>query len=264
MLRSADAGSSTSEWGTEGGRDPVRVLIATDNEVLGAGIATLIRLRPGFAVSEVLVGPVTLIEEAQARRPDVLLVDIAMAESLREFLDARSQGAVSDIAVVALMPDELPDTDVLRNLVQWGVNGIVTAKDQASQLRGAMRAVRRGLRWLSPVIGGHLLDGLARLEPGCSSVEAGPGHSKLTQRERCVLALVADGLTVSQIAKRLHRSESAIKYHLSNMCARYQASNRAHLVYLAVRAGELPIGCRNGQCKNRPNDSGHTAVNLVT
>jgi DNA-binding NarL/FixJ family response regulator len=123
MRRAAEAGASWSRGGTEDGRDSVRILVAADNEVLRAGIATLIRLHPDFAVSEVLSSPVALIEEAQARRPDVLLVDIAMAESLRRFLDARRQGAVSDIAVVAFASDDLPDIDVLRNLVKWGLTG---------------------------------------------------------------------------------------------------------------------------------------------
>ncbi|MEV0393742.1 response regulator transcription factor [Polymorphospora rubra] len=218
------------------------VLIAAGNEVLRAGIATLIGLRPGFAVSEISVSSIALAEEVRARRPDVLLVDIAMAGSLREFLDDRSQASIADIAVVALASDDLPDMDVLRDLVQRGVDGVVTANDQASQLSGAMQAVYRGRRWLSPAIGGHLLNALARPGSGSSSADAGTGETSLTQRERNVLALVADGLTVSQIAKRLYRSESAVKYHLANMSARYQASNRAHLVYLAIRAGELSIG----------------------
>ncbi|MFG1955875.1 response regulator transcription factor [Micromonospora sp. NPDC048830] len=215
--------------------------MATSNEVLRAGIAALIGQRPGFAVSETSVDSVALVEEAQARKPDVLLVDVEMAGSLRELLRARSGGTVTNIAVVALSAADPPDLDVLREIVQCGVEGIVTANDQATQLSGAMQAVRRGQRWLSPTIGGYLLDALRCGGPASSSPRGGATVMNLTQRERVVLALVADGLTVSQIAKRLHRSESAIKYHLSNMSARYQASNRAHLVYLAIRAGELPL-----------------------
>jgi DNA-binding NarL/FixJ family response regulator len=221
---------------------PTSVLIAAGNEVLRAGIATLIRLRPGFAVSEVPVGPLTLVDEARSRQPDVLLVDVGMAADLREVLDARCRGAVAETAVVALVTEDPPDMEVLRGLVRRGIDGIVTANDQAIQLSGAMQSVRHGRRWLSPAIGGHLLDALIRPGVGPPAPDPGSAESGLTQRERNVLALVADGLTVSQIARRLHRSESAVKYHLSNMSARYQASNRAHLVYLAIRAGELPVG----------------------
>lgn len=260
----ADAGS-TSSGATDGrGGDSVHVLIAANNEVLRAGVATLIRLHSGFAVSELSAGSVALVEEARARRPDVVLVDVSMSTSLRELLDARGRRAVSDVAVVALMPDEPPDANALRGLFQLGVNGIVTTNDQAQQLCAAVRAVHRGLRWLSPVIGGQLLEGLAPLGPDRPAADAGPGQTSLTGYERRVLALVADGLTVSQIARRIRRSESAVKYHLSNMSAKYQASNRAHLVYLAIRTGELSICRRNGQCKSGLNDSGHTHVDLVT
>lgn len=231
MVRSADAGPV-----------PVRVLIAVDKEVLRAGVATLIRLRPGFTVTEMPAGRAGLMAEVRAQRPDVLLADITMGDSLRELLDARGQGGLADVAVLALATEDPPDMEVLRDLVQRGVDGIVTANDQASQLSGAMQAVRGGRRWLSPSIAGHLLDALAHPWPDPSAGDVGVGDTSLTQRERHVLTLVADGLTVSQIARRLHRSESAVKYHLANLSARYQASNRAHLVYLAVQAGELPVG----------------------
>jgi DNA-binding NarL/FixJ family response regulator len=220
---------------------PVRVLVAADNEVLRAGIAALIGQRPGFAVWETSVASVALVKEAQARQPDVLLVDVDMIGSLRDLLRARSDGTVADVAVVALSTDDPPDMHVLRDLVHHGVEGIVTANDQATQLSGAMQAVRRGRRWLSPAIGGYLLDALTCSRPAPSLPEGGTAEMNLTPRERAVLALVADGLTVGQIARRLHRSESAVKYHLSNMTARYQASNRAHLVYLAIRSGELSL-----------------------
>lgn len=221
---------------------PTSVLIAASSEVLRAGVATLIRLRPGFAVVEVPLGPATLVDEARSRRPDVLLVDVGMVTDLRDVLEARERGAVAETAIVALVTDDPPDMEVLRGLVRRGIDGIVTANDQANQLSGAMHSVCRGRRWLSPAIGGHLLEALARPGAGFATPEPGGAETGLTQRERHVLALVADGLTVSQIARRLHRSESAVKYHLSNMSARYQASNRAHLVYLAIRAGELSVG----------------------
>ena len=246
-----------------GGADRVHVLIAAGNEVLRAGIATLIGLRPGFAVSEVSLGPDALIEEVRARRPDVLLVDTAVAAGLPDFLGARGRGAAAGMAMVALATDDPPDMTILRDLMRRGIDGIVTANDQAPQLSSAMHAVRRGQRWLSPAIGGHLLDALAEPWPGPQAAGSGPAEASLTQREREVLTLVAEGLTVSQIARHLHRSESAVKYHLSNLSARYQAKNRAHLVYLAIRSGELPLGCRNGQSENGLNGSGHTSVNTV-
>ena len=263
MLASIEA-SSTSSGGNPTSGDAVRVLVAADNEVLRVGVATLIKLHQGFAVSEAPAGMVTLVKEAQARRPDVFLVDIAIGERLRELLDARNHGLISDVAVVALAADDLADPDVLRGLVQWGINGIVTINDQAAQLCGAVRAVHRGARWISPTIGGRLLECLTRPQSGCPATTSNPHHPSLTRQERRVLALVADGLTVGQIATRIHRSESAVKYHLSNMSAKYQASNRAHLVYLAVRTGELPIDCLNSQRRNGLNDSGQSYVDLVT
>ena len=203
-------------------------------------------------------------EEALARRPNILLVDLEIASELHERLMGRRHGAVASIAIVTLIADQAPNMDVLRNLVQRGVTGFVTASDQAPQLSGALRAVSQGRRWLSPTIGGDLLNALlTRPHPDQTPDEAGTSEASLTQRERAVLTLVADGLTVSQIARRLHRSESAVKYHLSNMCARYQASNRAHLVYLAIRSGELSVSCRNGQAENNLNGSGHAAVNTL-
>lgn len=238
-MTSADARLTRPVAGMSALQSELRVLIAAEQEVLRAGIAALIRLQPGFAVAETRLDPTALVAASQSRRHDVLLVQVTPAACLSGLLHARSSGMVPRIAVVALLTEHLAHTDVLRSLVQQGVNGIVTADDKGPQLCDAMQAVRHGHHWLSPTVGGHLLEALVR--PGTDRPRHHGGTS-LSPPEHSVLALVAEGLTVCQIARRLHRSESAVKYHLSNMSARYQASNRAHLVYLAIRAGLLQVG----------------------
>ncbi len=215
--------------------------MSADNDVLRAGIAALIKLQEGFAVAETGLHRIALLEDAQTWQHDVLLVELTVAGCLSGLLDARSHGAIPGISVVALVTEGLPDVDVLRKIVQQGIDGIVTVNDKGPQLSGALQAVLHGHRWLSPVLGGRLLDALVRQGPVPTCTGAGANGTGLSLRERHVLVLVAEGLTVAQIAKRLHRSDSAVKYHLSNMSARYQANNRAHLVYLAVQAGQLQI-----------------------
>lgn len=249
MLRSGDAGSSSDAGSPRFAEDiapvdkPVHVLVAVDNEVLRAGIAALIRSGHGFAVSEAPFDSARLVENAKRWRPDVLVVDLEAVDSVGGALAVLTKETVAELAVVAVVPDVVLDVASLKRIIQWGVSGIITLRDGAAQFRSAVETVRRGGRWLSPVIGGYLLDKLLLTEfDGCPSAVNGTRQSTLTERERSVLALVADGLTISQIARRLHRSESAVKYHLANLSARFQANNRAHLVYLAIRSGELQVG----------------------
>lgn len=220
---------------------PIRVTVAIGNDVLRAGIVAIIGQLPVLTVSEMSVDTATFADRMQADRPDVLLVDIEMAATLCQILREHSDATLTSVAVAALSTQNPPDLSILRELIRYGINGIVAIEDSATQLKAAIHAVFHRQSWISPGIGGYLLDALkysgsARLTPPYGAV-----GMTLTQRECVILALVADGLTVHQIAKRLHRSESAVKYHLSNMSARYQARNRAHLVHLAIQAGQLPI-----------------------
>lgn len=224
----------------------VRVLVSARHAVLRAGIAALVEPQHCFEVVQTGLDPTSLAAAARGGEHDVLLVQTTAEAGLACLLSGRdSDPSHPAPAVVALLAEDRPDPVLLAHLVRQGVDGIVTADDSRPQLCGALLAVRRGHRWLSPSLGGPLMEALARLATEAPAADGGPGPCdgrELSRAERSVLALVAEGLTVCQIARRLHRSEGAVKYHLANMSARYQASNRAHLVYLAVRAGALRIG----------------------
>jgi len=217
-----------------------RVLVAAENDVLRAGIATLMKRSSGLAVAESSTREPNLVHEVERWRPDVLLIDVMVAAQARACLGRRSPGVGPELAILALALDELPELDVLQDLSRNGVCGVVSAQEKIPALADAVSHAHHGEPWLSPAIGGAVMSALTKpVTPGSNRRE--PDGTRLSATESRVLSLVADGLTVGQIAARLNRSESTVKYHLSNMCARYQARNRAHLVYLSVRAGDLPM-----------------------
>lgn len=215
------------------------MLVVAENEVLRVGVAALISQHDDLTAVGTCLERANLEDVVRDQQHDVLVVESGADAPLLGLLDARRDGALRHVPVLALLSEQISDLGVLSDLVACGVDGIVTGSDGGPQLGAALRAVHSGHRWLSPVLGGRFLEVLVRAEPATPSPVVAVGCTGLSPRERDVLVLVADGLTVAQIAKRSHRSQSAVKYHLSNMCARFQASNRAHLVYLAVQAGEL-------------------------
>jgi len=95
---------------------------------------------------------------------------------------------------LAVVPDVVFDLGSLRRIVQWGVAGIITVRDGSSQFRSAVEAVYRRTRWLSPVIGGYLLDKLLLADINGPPAADFPTRPKtLTECERSVVKLVPTG-----------------------------------------------------------------------
>ncbi|WP_433271926.1 helix-turn-helix transcriptional regulator [Actinosynnema sp. CS-041913] len=235
-------GDSSPEY--VAGFDPgvlVRILVVVRNPVLGAGVAAVLGKRGNVETMVFPDGARVTAEGIGAESPDVVIVDVGRKRDLRELLRMRAERVISGVAVVAVLVDDRSTFEEMSDLLQSGVDGIVSAEDRPAHLVDVVEVVRGGARWISPALGVRLLDHLA--ERCLVHVrDSGAVDVPLTPSERTVLRMVADGHTDRQIAGRLQRSERTVKYHLGNLLAKFQASNRAHLVNLSIRAGALPVG----------------------
>jgi DNA-binding NarL/FixJ family response regulator len=218
------------------GTETVKVLIVAPNQVVRAGVRTLledqVRIEVAGAVS-------TVAEAAPAIRRDpldVVLVDTGLGGGVANVLRARRP----PVRVVALVTGEVPPVPKLRDYVTVGVDGIVSTAEDIGSALVAIRAGRAPGGWISPTLGADILRGVPVYEPPARDVR---GES-VTPSEHAVLKLVADGHTDREIASRLHRSERVVKYHVSNLLSKLQARNRAHVVKLAIRSGLLSIPVR--------------------
>jgi two-component system, NarL family, nitrate/nitrite response regulator NarL len=203
----------------------VRVYLADDHPLFVQGVARAVREREGFE----LVGSSTRGEQAIAdlRRlaPDVALIDVRGA---REILEAaRREGLRTRILVLT----EDLEEDLVYETLAAGAAGYLSKQADREMVLDAVAAAARGEVVLSPAAQTGLVRALRRRE-----AHTGPA---LTEREREVLALAAEGVTTPEIAARLELSAATVKTHLQKAYEKLGVTDRTAAVALALRRGLL-------------------------
>lgn len=212
--------------------EPIRLLVADDHTLFRDGLRALIASIPDIE----LIGEAASGQEAVTRaaelQPDVILMDIKMPggngiEATREILRTSPH-----IGVIILTMFE--DDDSLFSAMRAGARGyILKGADQAEMLR-AIRAVAQGEALFGPSIAQRLIAFFSS-SPGVVP----PLFPELTDREREVLALIAQGQSNAQIADRLYLSPKTVRNHISNIFSKLQVADRAQAI---VRAREGGLG----------------------
>ena len=218
--------------------DPLRVLIADDHPLFRSGLRALLDAVPDTTV----VGEATTGEEAIAMaaelRPDAVIMDIQMPgvsgiDATRRILDASPHIGV---LVVTMFEDDYSVFAAMRT----GAKGYVLKDTDEEEMLHAIRAVGRGEAIFSPAVARRVIDFFtgARSEEGARAVPP-RAFPELTNREREVLDLIAQGLSNPEIASRLYLSPKTVRNHISNIFAKLQVADRAQAI---VRAREAGLG----------------------
>ncbi|MEV0532190.1 response regulator transcription factor [Kitasatospora sp. NPDC050463] len=235
------------------GASPTRVLVADDQTVVREGIVMLLGLLPGIEV----VGAAADGEEAVAlverHRPDVVLMDLRMPRCDGVEATRRIRAAYPETEVVVLTT--YADDDSLFPALRAGARGYLTKDAGGEEIARAVADVRSGAAGLSPQVQLRLLerlaDGAAQAgppgaapggtgRPGATGPGAGGSGELpdgLTAREAEVLALIAEGLSNTEIARRLFVSPATVKTHINNLFAKTAVRDRAQAVAYAFRHG---------------------------
>ncbi|MGW7104264.1 response regulator [Streptomyces sp. NPDC054838] len=207
---------------------PIRVLLVDDHQVVRRGLRTFLEVQEDIEV----VGEAADGEEGIARagelRPDVILMDVKMPgtdgiEALRRLRDLANPARV---LVVTSFTEQRTVVPALRA----GAAGYVYKDIDPDALAGAIRSVHAGHVLLQPEVAEALL---AQEDQPSSSPRAGA----LTDREREVLSLIADGRANREIARALVLSEKTVKTHVSNILMKLDLSDRTQAALWAVRHG---------------------------
>ncbi|MBV6701474.1 response regulator transcription factor [Kitasatospora aureofaciens] len=222
-----------------------RVLVADDQTVVREGIVMLLGLLPGIEV----VGSAADGEEAVAlverHHPDVVLMDLRMPRVDGVEATRRIRAAHPETEVVVLTT--YADDDSLFPALQAGARGYLTKDAGGEEIARAIADVRSGAAGLSPQVQLRLLEKLSDAQgtpapaPASAPVPAAtrPGElpDGLTAREAEVLALIAAGLSNTEIAQRLFVSPATVKTHINNLFAKTAVRDRAQAVAYAFRHG---------------------------
>ncbi|MEU8175233.1 response regulator transcription factor [Microbispora hainanensis] len=213
--------------------EPIRVLLADDQELLRGSLRLLVDSTPGLvAVGEAGTGA-RAVELARAERPDVVLMDVRMPGMDGIEATRRICAEPSGARVLILTTFDL-DEYVYAGL-RAGASGFLLKNTPPADLLAAIRVIAAGEGLLAPSVTRRLIAEFARTV--ADRPRLGPSLDGLTVREREVLTLVARGLSNLEIAANLHVSTATVKTHIGHLLAKLGARDRAQLVIAAYEGG---------------------------
>jgi DNA-binding NarL/FixJ family response regulator len=219
----------------------IRVLLADDQALVRAGFRALLNAEPDIEVVAEAADGVEAVRLAAQTRPDVVLMDIRMpgVDGLEATRRIAADPALTGTRVVILTTFELDE--YVFEALRTGASGFLVKDTEPVELLRGVRAVAAGDALLSPSVTRRVIGEFAA--PGRRGRQAPPQElEQLTDREREVMVLVAEGLSNDEIATRLAISPATAKTHVSRAMVKLGARDRAQLVVYAYEAGLIRPG----------------------
>jgi DNA-binding NarL/FixJ family response regulator len=214
----------------------IRVLICDDHTILREGIRLLLNAQPDIEVVAEAVDGRDAVDKARALKPDVILMDIAMP--LLNGLEATKQIRREQPNARVLVLTMYESDEYVSKMLEAGAAGYVLKKVAGSELVYAIRAVSQGEAFLYPSITKRLVeDYLRRVESG----QERDTFNGLTDREREVLQLVAEGHTNKAIADLLNLSVRTVQNHRAHIMEKLGMHDRGELIKYAIQKGIIEL-----------------------
>src|SRR6266568_9413119 len=231
-----------------GATQPIHVLLADDHDILRQGLKLLLSLQQEMqVVGEARTGR-EAVEMACNLKPDVVVMDISMADmdGLEACRRIRSQQPATQVLILTMHESE----DYFLQALRMGAAGYLVKKAAPSDLQAAVRAVAHGGAFLYPGLAKALIRAYLAQPPGTTPSLERQDITKranlaqelrmLTPREVEVLKLVAEGHTNQEIADQLVLSIKTVQAHRANVMEKLGLNDITHLVRFAISHGLIP------------------------
>ncbi|HOC41869.1 MAG TPA: response regulator transcription factor [Thermoanaerobaculales bacterium] len=221
----------------------MRILLADDHKLFRDGLRTLFEQKPGIKIVGETDNGRAAVRLARELAPDVVVMDIGMPEL--NGMEATRQIRAELPRVKVLAVSMHADRQYVAGMLAAGASGYVLKDSAFAELAEAVAVVMKGGRYLSPEIVGVVVDDyVQRIVPAPESALA-----RLSEREREVLQLIAEGHSTTDVAARLHVSRKTVETHRKNIKLKLDLQSVAELTKFAIREGITSLEAPSGSVK---------------
>ncbi len=210
-----------------GGKAMITVFLLDDHEVVRRGLRELLEREDDISVIGESGSAVQAVSRIPALHPDIAVLDVRMPDG--NGIDVCREVRSVDPSIRALILTSFEDDEALFAAIMAGAHGYVLKQIRGTDLVNAVRRVAAGQSLLDPTVTQRVLERIRR----------GPDQPDelrhLTEQERRILALVAEGMTNRAIANRMHLSEKTVKNYVSSVLAKLGLHRRTEAAVLAAK-----------------------------
>ena len=211
---------------------PTRILLADDHTLMRQGLRHILEGHADFEVVAEASSGIEAVEAARLHHPDVAIVDVAMKEL--NGIEATAQILKTSPHTAVLILSMYSDERYVLRSVKAGARGYVLKNSAGDELVQAILTVQKGTAFFSPAVARIFQNGFARLK---DARETSDRFDLLTDRERQIYQLLAEGNSNKDIANRLGLSLHTVETHRWRLMEKMDLHSTAELVLSAVRRG---------------------------
>lgn len=215
--------------------NPIRIVIADDQRLMREGLKTIIDLEEDMAVVGTAANGREAVELCRKIAPDIVLMDIRMPEM--DGVEATAMINAENLAAGIIMVTTFDDDELIIKALQAGARTYLLKDLPSEKLLATIRSTYKGDIVLQPEIAAKLLNRASGTKASACKYNDEKILEPLTAREKEVLALMAEGLSNSNIAAKLFLTEGTVKNQVSNIYSKLGTSDRTRAVLLAIKKG---------------------------
>lgn len=213
---------------------PTRILIADDHALVREGISALLKPHEDVEIVGEAADGKEAVDKALKLRPDIVLMDVAMP--VYGGLEATIEIRKTAPSIKILVLSQYDDKEYVSRLIKAGVSGYILKHAAGTDLISAIRAVMRGQFYLYAGVASGVIDGYLDKESAAEDP-----YERLTDREKQILKLIAEGRSHKQIAAILGISAKTVIAHQSNISEKLGIHTKAELIKFSIRRKIITI-----------------------
>lgn len=210
------------------------VVVVDDHEVVRQGLVAMLDRRSGFQVVGEAGTVAEALEVTSRFQPDLVVMDVRLPDG--SGIEACREIRANLPGTRVMMLTSYPDEEAVLAAIVAGASGYLLKQVRARDLVAALEAVGRGESLLDPAVTGKVLERMRRIATSDQPDEL----AALTQQERKILALVADGMTNKEIAAEIFLSDKTVKNYVSSILAKLNLERRAQAAAFVARLKTHP------------------------